>query len=56
MQVLLCLTSLHGGLWRARILDVNTVLKPPAEVSGEDDRLGRRESVNEDRATCFGLY
>jgi len=56
MQVLLCLTLLHGGVWRARILDVSTVLKPPAEDSGEDDRLERREGVSGNRATCFGLH
>jgi hypothetical protein len=56
MQVLQCLTSLHGGVWRARILDVSTVLKAPEEVSGEDDRFERSEGVNGNRATCFGMY
>jgi len=55
-QALLCLTALHGGVWRARILDVSTVLKPPAEVSDEDDRLERREGVSGNRATYFGMY
>jgi len=47
---------LHRGAWKARILDVSTVLKPPAEVSGEDDSLECREGISENRAKCFGLY
>jgi hypothetical protein len=56
MHVLQSLTSLHGGVRRARILDVSTVLKPPAEVSGEDDGFERNEGANWSRAACFGLY
>ena len=37
-------------------MEVSTVLKPPAEVSGEDDRFERSEGVSGNRATCFGMY